>query len=127
MNRAARLVSLWLPVAAWCSLIFYLSSVPNLKTDLGFWDTVLRKAAHMVEFGALYLLLRRAFAGGTRLTMREAVAASAVGAFIYAVSDEMHQAFVSTRGPSPLDVAIDSAGIVLAHLGARLGRKSRRN
>ena len=34
-------------------MIFFLSAQPDLNSGLGGWDTVLRKAAHMAEFGLL--------------------------------------------------------------------------
>jgi len=93
---------LWLPVAAWAVLIFALSSVPDLGTGLGGWDTVLRKLAHAAEYAVLGALLARA--------IRMAGVAFAVGT-LYAVSDELHQALVPGRMGSPLDVAIDAVGV----------------
>jgi len=94
----------WLPVIVWAGVIFTFSSVPNLGTDLGVWDTILRKAAHVSEYAILGLLLLRAVA-------RE-LPAFVLGV-AYAISDEIHQHFVSGRHASPIDVAIDSAGIAL--------------
>jgi hypothetical protein len=52
-----RALSAWLPVAVWAALIFTLSSIPDLGTGLGFWDTLLRKAAHVAEYAVLGALL----------------------------------------------------------------------
>ena len=93
---------LWLPVVAWAALIFGLSSVPDLGTGLGGWDLVLRKVAHAAEYAVLGALLVRA-TGRTGL-------AFALGT-LYAVSDELHQAFVPGRLGSPVDVAIDAVGV----------------
>jgi VanZ family protein len=101
---APRLVSLWLPVVAWAALIFVFSSVPSLNSGLGTWDTVLRKAAHMTEYAVLAVLLYRAL--GAELPAFLA----AVG---YAVTDEVHQMFVRGRHGSPIDVAIDAAGVLI--------------
>jgi VanZ family protein len=95
---------LWLPVLAWAAVIFALSSVPDLGTGLGGWDLVLRKIAHAAEYAVLGALLVRA-TGRTGL-------AFALGA-LYAVSDELHQAFVPGRLGSPIDVAIDAAGVAV--------------
>ena len=109
---ASRLVSAWLPVVAWAALIFTLSSIPGLGTGLGTWDLVLRKLAHTTEYAILGLLLLRA-------TGRMSVAF--VLATLYAVTDELHQSFVAGRHASPLDVAIDAAGVALGlALAARL-------
>ena len=93
----------WLPVLAWAALIFAFSSVPDLGTGLGGWDLVLRKLAHAAEFAVLGALLVRAV-GRTWL-------ATCLGV-LYAVSDEVQQAFVPGRMGSPVDVAIDAAGVV---------------
>ncbi|MFH1368619.1 MAG: VanZ family protein [Elusimicrobiota bacterium] len=117
MTKTLRLFSLWLPVGLWCSLIFYMSAVPFLKTELGFWDLVLRKIAHMVEFGTLFLLARRALKNsGFGLALKEVNLASFVFSMLYAVSDEYHQAFVPGRGPSPVDAGIDTIGITFAYI-----------
>jgi VanZ family protein len=92
----------WLPVVAWAALIFALSSIPDLGTGLGGWDTILRKLAHAAEYAVLGALLFRAAA--------RAGLAFVLGA-LYAVSDEIHQSLVPGRLGSPLDVAIDAAGV----------------
>jgi VanZ family protein len=93
----------WLPVILWAGVIFAFSSIPSLSSGLGTWDLVLRKLAHTLEYAVLGFLLMRAL-------LREAPAL-ALGV-AYAVSDEVHQAFVRGRHASPLDVAIDTAGLV---------------
>jgi VanZ family protein len=100
-------VTLWLPVFAWAAVIFAFSSIPSLSSGLGVWDTVLRKGAHITEYAILGALLYRALG-------REAVAL-AVG-IAYAATDELHQHFVRGRHASPVDVAIDAAGLALGML-----------
>ncbi len=95
--------------------IFFLSAQPDLNSGLGTWDTVLRKLAHMAEFGLLWFLWWRALGYGNRLT-------PALIAIAYAVTDELHQTTVEGRVGSPVDVLIDSAGVVLAALVARRAR-----
>jgi VanZ family protein len=107
----SRRFSLWGPVVLWAALIFALSSIPSLGTDLGVWDTILRKGAHMTEYAILALLLFRAL--GSELP-------AFLFGLAYAVSDEIHQLFVSGRHGSPLDVAIDAAGLLLGLLALRL-------
>ena len=99
-----RSLRLWAPVVAWAALIFALSSIPSLSTGLGVWDTVLRKLAHVTEYAILGALLHRA--------LRHEAAAFAAGV-AYAVTDEAHQHFVRGRHPSPIDVAIDAAGVLI--------------
>jgi VanZ family protein len=104
----------WIPAILWAGLIFALSSVPDLGTDLGFWDTVLRKLAHLAEYGVLGALVYWA-AGSAPIAV---VLSSA-----YAATDELHQAFVAGRHGSPLDWLIDTVGVVLGVAAmARLSR-----
>lgn len=97
----------WLPVVAWAVVIFAFSSVPSLSTELGTWDTVLRKLAHLAEYAVLGALLCRA--------VRRPGLAVALAA-LYAVTDEIHQTFVEGRHGAPLDVAIDTTGALLGVL-----------
>ncbi len=84
-------------------MIFAFSSVAHLGTGLGTWDLVLRKLAHFAEFAVLGALLMRAV---DRLWL-----AVVVGS-LYAMTDELHQAFVDGRVASPLDWTIDTAGVL---------------
>jgi VanZ family protein len=110
---SSRLLSTWVPVVLWAGLIFGFSSVPDLGTGLGTWDLVLRKIAHVCEYGVLGLLLARAID-------REPVALAA--GIAYAGADELHQSFVPGRHAAFRDVAIDSAGVLLGVVIARVGR-----
>jgi VanZ family protein len=108
----------WLPVVVWAAVIFAFSSVPSLGTDLGTWDTVLRKLAHLAEYAVLGALLARA--------TRRAGTAVALAA-LYAVTDEVHQLFVEGRHGSPLDVGIDTLGAIAGILAwQRLTRERAR-
>ena len=95
------------------AIIFFLSAQPDLNSGLGTWDIVLRKLAHMVEYGLLWFLWWRAL--GYR--HRTAAIAIAIG---YAISDEFHQGFVDGRHGSPRDVAIDAIGVGLANVAVVL-------
>jgi VanZ family protein len=99
---------------AWAGVIFALSSVPNLSSGLGTWDLVLRKIAHLTEYAILGALLLRAL-------QRELPAFGV--AVAYAVTDEVHQHFVAGRHASPVDVAIDAAGIAVGILAYGAGRR----
>ncbi len=104
-------VRAWLPVVAWCAVIFAFSAVPSLGTGLGTWDLVMRKLAHVIEYAILGVLLVRA-------TQRPAVAV-ALGT-LYAVSDEIHQTFVRGREGRPRDVVIDTAGVLIGVIAVRV-------
>jgi len=97
----------WAPVVVWAAVIFAFSSVPSLSTELGTWDTILRKLAHLAEYAILGALLCRALC-------RPGLAILA--AALYAVSDEVHQTFVEGRTGTPLDVGIDALGAAVGVL-----------
>jgi VanZ family protein len=97
-------LSRWGPAVAWAGVIFALSSIPDLGTGLGGWDLVLRKLAHAAEYAVLGFLFVRA--------LGRPDAAVALG-IAYAITDELHQHFVPGRQAAPLDVAIDTLGVVI--------------
>ena len=103
----SRLLTVWLPVLVWAAVIFAFSSIPNLSTGLGTWDTILRKGAHVIEYAVLGGLLYRALG-------RETLALAA--GIAYAATDELHQHFVRGRHASPVDVAIDAVGVAVGML-----------
>ena len=82
---------------------------------------VVRKCAHFCEFALLafnlmfYFTLRRS---DNRL--RPTIPLAWGLATLYAGTDELHQRFVSDRGPALMDVGIDSAGALTGTLAAAL-------
>lgn len=70
---------------------------------------MLRKLAHLTEYGVLWLLWWRAL-GFLVATALPAVAI----ALLYAATDEWHQSFVTGRHGSPVDWAIDALGVGIA-------------
>jgi VanZ family protein len=112
---ASRALTVWLPLVLWAAVIFTLSAIPNLGTGLGFWDTVLRKGAHLAEYAILGALLLRALG-------REAPAL--VAGIAYAATDELHQHFVRGRHASPLDVLVDSLGVAAGIVVLRQARRA---
>ena len=106
------IAQLWAPPLVLMAIIFALSAQPNLSTDLGVLDYLLRKLAHMTEYGLLLFLLWRPLReiGSDRSAL---VAAFAIGV-LYAASDEWHQSFVDGRHGTPVDVGIDAVGMAVA-------------
>jgi VanZ family protein len=80
---------------------------------------VIRKGAHLTEYAILAVLIwrarRRSLGEGANWVWREFPAIVGVCA-VYAMSDELHQHFVSTRQGHLLDVLIDSVGACLGLL-----------
>lgn len=97
------------PPLALMALIFALSAQSDLSSGLGTLDTILRKLAHMTEYGLLWFLWLRAF-GHRRPALAAAIAVA------YAITDEFHQTTVEGRHGSPIDVLIDTAGVATAWL-----------
>jgi VanZ family protein len=100
MARTGRIV----PPLLLMGLIFYLSAQPDLNSGLGTWDAILRKGAHMTEFGLLWFLWTRLVGPFGALAI----------SLTYAASDEFHQTFVDGRHGTPVDWAIDAAGMGIA-------------
>ena len=113
-----RAISRFGPPLALMAVIFAFSAQPDLGTGLGVWDTILRKATHMAEYGLLWYLWHRA------LALESPVPAAAI-ALAYAATDEFHQTFVEGRHGSPVDVLIDAVGIAIA-IAIHARRRARR-
>jgi VanZ like family len=104
-------------------LIFFFSAQPDLNSGLGVWDTIGRKLIHAATYGTLFLLWWRALGWGTNPLAAVAIT------LLYAAGDEYHQTFIEGRHGSPVDVAIDASGILIAYglakRGTRAGRRPR--
>jgi VanZ family protein len=94
------------------ALIFFVSAQPKLPhAPDPVWDLLLKKAAHAIEYGVLYLLLWQA------LDRRHSFLALAwTLTVLYAASDEFHQTFVPGRDGRWMDVIIDSVGASVSAL-----------
>ena len=114
-----KLVKLWLPVAIWAGVIFFFSSIPDLKTNLEY-DFILRKIAHITEYFILTFVLYRAFRGSFNINFVRLFMYPATFALLYAISDEFHQYFVLGRSCSIGDVLIDSIGIISFYILIRI-------
>lgn len=112
-------VYLWTRAIVWCGVIFYLSSIPHLKTELGLWDFVLRKFAHALVFGILFLFVHSAIDITYNISQKRKYIYAVIFCILYAISDEYHQSFVPGRNASAIDVLIDSLG-VFASAGIKL-------
>jgi VanZ family protein len=100
-----RVLSRFGPPILLMAVIFFLSAQPDLNSGLGTWDTIGRKIVHMASYGLLWWLWQRA--------LNSTPAAVAI-TLAYAISDEYHQSFVEGRHGSPVDVLIDTVGVVIA-------------
>jgi VanZ family protein len=121
----------WLPVVLWAALIFLFSSesfssdntvavfAPWLHLAFPTWSTdavelvhhLLRKLGHLSEYFIFALLLMRALRVQVETTLGTRQLFLGIGlTALYAISDELHQAFVPRRSASLGDVLIDVCG-----------------
>jgi len=73
---------------------------------------LVRKAAHLIEYAILAVLLCRAWRGWIERFWRR-VALTLAPAMIFAAADEFHQSFVASRTALLGDVLLDCSGALL--------------
>ena len=104
------------------------SLVPEISTHgLDLVHTVLRKAGRVIEYFILGLLLFRTFSSSSisSWSWRWSLYAVII-VVLWAVSDEFHQSFVSTRTASAADVGIDTAAGIFAQFVGALWHRYRK-
>lgn len=128
-----------LPLLGWMLLIFllstdsasaahtspvvhsFLAAIPFLRDHLtpaqiGEADHIVRKSAHITEYAILATLMFRALRQD-RPNFRDIyVWGTILFCFLYACTDEYHQIFVPSRGPSFGDVMFDTCGGMIGTL-----------
>lgn len=102
----------------------YFSGAMPVFTDT--WEFAIKKGSHVLGYGALGWLIMRGWRWHG-LPDREAALLAILLATTYALTDEIHQGFVTGRNPSVMDIGFDYVGAALACLGehyraARSGR-----
>ena len=115
----------WLPVYLYAALIFFLSSLPELPeapVQFPFLDNI----AHFLEYVFLGYLLKRGFSNSGRAKLASHSSLLAViTAFLYGMSDEIHQIFVPLRHPEVLDLVFDGAGAFLGQIFYKKEKRGR--
>jgi len=126
----------WWPALLWSSLIFFAStdSLSSERTShfivpMLHWlfpamnaDTVdllhhfIRKCAHFVEYFIFFILVYRGVRGGRKEFHWTWGLLAWFIVVLYSLSDEFHQIFVASRGPSLWDSLLDSTGALIALL-----------
>jgi VanZ family protein len=130
----------WLLVLLWMALIFYLSHQPATKSNglskgateiivetvekvapkvdinKSSFNHIIRKNAHFFTYLALGILVANGLRSSGVVGYRS-IGLALLICVLYAVSDEVHQLFVTGRGGQVKDVIIDSAGAVVGILG----------
>jgi VanZ family protein len=112
----------WGPALLWAGLL-YLQSAQSSVPNVG-WLPLGDKVGHFL----LYAILGLTLAWGSRNFVRKGFHWGVVLAgFLFAASDEWHQAFVPGREPSFGDFVADTGGLLLGFLLFRsllMGRKT---
>ncbi len=109
----------WGPAAAQMAVIYLASNTPSRDLpDFGLWQEVVANLGHAVGYALLALALARGWWWGRPWDRAGAGGVLAL-ALAYAVSDELHQAFVPGRSATLADVIVDAVGALsaLAALG----------
>lgn len=131
----------WLPVALWLGVIYFNSTDymsaehtsriiepilrwlrPNISPEaIAQVQFLVRKAAHLIEYAILAILLGRTIIRGTNPERKMAILYLNVwlAVTVVAVLDEYHQSFVPSRGAAWGDVLIDSGGAIFGLLVVR--------
>lgn len=107
----------------WMGIIFLFSSAPSLpQASSELLDMLIKKSAHFGEYAVLAILFYRALDSSDRRDRRLGLAALAL-AIGYAITDEIHQAFVPGRRPAIVDLGIDTAGSLMAMMALGVFRR----
>lgn len=112
-NNVLNYFKAFLPAVIWAGIIYLFSSqqvLPSLTLSIA--DFIFKKTAHMFVYAMFYLLL---ITGFIQLDYKfEKIWFTAlIICFLYAVSDELHQSFVSGRTASFIDIGFDVTGASL--------------
>ncbi len=105
----------WVPTIVWAVVIFGFSSRQTITTSQVYWqDFVIKKAAHLFEYGLLGILLYRSLKHSFKLDKLAVITLTLSLVALYAITDEFHQSFTPGREPRLRDVMIDTLGAVAA-------------
>jgi len=112
-----KFVRYYIPVLLWMGVIFSFSEFPTKQAGGIYWvDFIIKKTAHVVEYGILTILSYRAFLS-KNVKHRNAALWAILISVLYGVSDEFHQGFTPGREPHIRDVFFDTIGSLLAIYG----------
>jgi VanZ family protein len=120
VGGALRAIWIWGPLVAYCALIFYLSSLPQVPWASEYPDYL----EHALEYLGLSIVTARALNGGLRSPLSTRTLALALALCVgYAILDEIHQKFVPNRLADVTDVLSDAVGAGVGLAGLRFGRR----
>lgn len=121
----------------WAALIYHMSNTPGLEALpflqrfpfipeikdpqlAGDVEYVLRKAAHIMEYAILFILVflvqRLIIFRKSKKRLAKALLVSLILCIAFAISDEIHQSMVPTRDGRLTDIFIDGFGLMLGQV-----------
>lgn len=113
MIKNKKIIIDWTLLILWLGLIFYLSSIPSLRSSFpDTVDLVLRKGAHLLEYFILAGLFYRVLSNYIK-NKKSSIVVAIIFTATYAITDELHQSFVVGRHFALLDILIDTLGAIL--------------
>lgn len=134
-HRVRTWIVAWGPVLVLMALIFIASAQPKTPPPTNAervylssmmpifieptWEALVKKSAHVIGYALLTALMLRALLREGH-ALREAAYLALLLTLTYAMTDELHQAFVAGRNASVLDIGFDYVGAVSVSL---LGRR----
>lgn len=113
-------VKYWLPVIAFAGFIFILSSMPQPMPSVELFPHS-DKLFHILEYGVLgFLLIRALDASKKNRSSLGLRVAAVILAFLYGMSDELHQYFVPGRNAELLDLLSNGFGAYIGQIFFKL-------
>ena len=82
-------------------------------TKIYWQDFIIKKTAHIIEYGILSALIYRALVE-EKMSKKTAGLIAILVAMFYGITDEFHQSFTSGRQPKARDVVFDTIGATFA-------------
>jgi len=101
----------WIAPLSWALLIFYVSSRSTLPSLVEFKSS--DKFMHVLAYIPMGFLLMYAMRETPELFPSKQAFLAALLGTLYGISDEIHQLYVPGRHFELLDIAADSAGVIL--------------
>ncbi len=131
-----KLLPYWVLALAWTALVLYASSDAFSAQNTGsileavvtflfgrverrtfdLLHFVVRKSAHVIEYGILGLVWFRAWRGSRQGFTWKWAWLGMAAVLATAVADEIHQSFVPSRTGSPRDVLLDLSGALVGQI-----------
>ncbi|MEN8905289.1 MAG: VanZ family protein, partial [Clostridiales bacterium] len=86
-----------------------------INYNIEFFNLILRKLSHFIEYFILLIVVFLLVEMFIKFSNKSLII-SIIICFLYSVSDEIHQLFISGRTSNMFDVLIDSTGIIFSAL-----------